>query len=57
MILMSTLHIITDNIFYYKCSAILIIINLFKTNVLEDEHLLFPDKIYLCQKIDGPGFT
>ena len=33
--------------------AILIIINLFKTNALEDEHLLSPDKIYLCQKIDG----
>ena len=30
--------------------AILIIINLFKTNALEDEHLLSPDKIYLCQK-------
>ena len=37
--------------------TILIIINLFKTNALEDEHLLSPDKIYLCQKIDGPGFT
>ena len=37
--------------------AILIIINLFKTNALEDEHLLSPDKIYLCQKIDGPGFA
>ena len=30
--------------------AILIIINLLKTNALEDEHLLSPDKIYLCQK-------
>ena len=32
-------------------------INLFKTNVLEGEHLLFLYKIYLCQKIYGPGFA
>ena len=31
--------------------AILIIINLFKTNALEDEHLLSPDKIYLAKKL------
>ena len=37
--------------------AILIIINLFKTNALEDEHILSPDKIYLAKKIDGPGFA
>ena len=37
--------------------AILIIINLFKTNVLEDQQLLSPYKIYLCQKIDGLGFA
>ena len=57
MILMSTSHIITNNIIYYKCALFLIIINLFKANALEDEHLLSPDKIYLCQKIDGPGFA
>ena len=33
--------------------AILIIINLFKTNALEDEHLLSPDKIYLAKKLTG----
>ena len=46
-----------NNVIYYGCMFCLKNINLFQKNVLQDEYILFPDNIYLYQKIDRPGFT